>query len=246
MQLVLGQLSTDEKSNEITAIPRLLDIFCVRGNTITIDAIGTRREIAQKIVEKGGDYVLALKENQPTLLDDIRFYMENEVFTRKKSTLKAGGQYARTCENDHGRIETRECFVIPDLSWLDGRERWAGLRGAGLVRSIRKSADCHASVSDRYVIFSRKDMNAAELLKIKRGHWAIENQPHWQLDMLFHEDNSSARVENAAEILNMLRKLALQLMKQDKSLKASVRAKRLRCGYDFFYALHLLGLSSVS
>ena len=246
IQLILGQLSTDEKSNEITAIPKLLDMFCVKGNIITIDAMGTQTEIAKEIIEKGGDYVLALKENQPTLLDDIRVFMENDVLTQKKSVLKAANQYAKTCEKNHGRIETRECFLISDLSWLEGRERWAGLQGAGLIRSKREMVDGHVSTCDHYVIFSCKQMTAEKLLKIKRGHWAIENQLHWVLDVIFHEDQSRARIENTAEILNILRKLALQLMKQETSSKASMRAKRLRCGYDFSYALKVLRVNGFS
>lgn len=246
VQLVLGQLSTDEKSNEITAIPKLLDMFWVKGNIITIDAMGTQTEIAHKIIEKGGDYVLALKENHPTLLDDIRFFMENDVLTQNKSTLKAADRYAKTCEKNHGRIETRECFLISDLSWLEDRERWTGLLGAGLIRSKRQTTDGHVSTSDHYVIFSCKNMTAEKLLTVKRGHWAIENQLHWQLDVLFHEDSSRARIENAAEVLNILRKLALHLMKQEQSFKASMRAKRLRCGYDIFYALKLLQVNGFS
>lgn len=246
VQLVLGQLSTDEKSNEITAIPKLLDMFCVKGNIITIDAMGAQTEVAKQIIEKEGDYVLALKENQPTLLEDIRLFMESDVITQKKSALKVAAQYAKTCEKGHGRIETRECFLIPDLSWLEGRGRWAGLQGAGLIRSKRETSDGHVSMSDHYVIYSCTHMTAEKLLKIKRGHWAIENQLHWQLDVLFREDQSRARIDNAAEVLNILRKLALQLMKQETSLNASMRAKRLRCGYDISYALKVLRVDPFS
>lgn len=246
VQLVLGQLAVDDKGNEITAIPALLDMFCLRGSTVTIDAIGTQTAIAQKIVDKGGDYVLALKDNQPTLLDDIRFYMENEVLRQDKSALKDHGLYANTLDKGHGRIEKRECFLISDLSWLDGREKWAGLSGAAMIRANRAFPDGTASQSEQYFLFSAPDMTASLLLEIKRGHWAIENQLHWVLDMTFHEDDSRARIENAAEVLDILRKLALQLLKHETSVKASMRAKRLRCAYDLSYAFRCLGFYPLS
>ena len=246
IQLVLGQLAVDDKGNEITAIPTLLDMFCLKGNTVTIDAIGTQTAIAQKIIDKGGDYVLALKENQPSLLDDIRFYMENDILPQNKSDLKGCGLYANTLDKGHGRIEKRECFLTSNLDWLDGREKWAGLSGAAMIRANRAFPDGTVSQSDHYFLFSSPDMTASRLLEFKRSHWSIENQLHWVLDMTFHEDNSRARIENAAEVLDILRKLALQLLKQETSVKGSIRAKRLRCGYDLSYAFLCLGVNSVS
>lgn len=130
VQMVLGQVCTDEKSNEITAIPRLLNLLTLTGSTVTIDAMGTQTEIAGQIKVGGGEYVLSLKENHPNMLADIRFYLENELVPMKRKELEAQGKFTCTIDKAHGRIEKRECWVMNDLTWLDGRERWAGLQGA--------------------------------------------------------------------------------------------------------------------
>lgn len=135
LKLVLGQLATDEKSNEITAIPRLLEMFCRKGMVITIDAMGTQIAIAEKIIGLGGDYVLSLKGNQQTLLENIALYLTNEVMTQDKKVLRANGQYERTIEKGHGRIETRECFITREIEWLEEAANWAGLAGAGVIIS---------------------------------------------------------------------------------------------------------------
>lgn len=247
MELVLGQLAVDEKSNEITAIPKLLEMFCVKGNTITIDAMGTQKEIAGIIDQKGGSYILALKENQPSVYADIRLYFEQDVLPSSKAVLKSEGRYARTCEKGHGRIETRECFLTDDIAWLPDKALWPGLKGAACIRSKRVLLpEQHESTSERFFLFSCSDMTADRLLSMQRGHWAIENQLHWCLDVTFHEDDSRARTENAAEVLDILRKLALQLMKQETSVKGSLRNKRLRCGYDVSYAFKVLGVKPFS
>ncbi|MEG2263166.1 MAG: ISAs1 family transposase [Acinetobacter sp.] len=247
VQLVLGQLSVDAKSSEITAIPKLLKLFCVKGNTITIDAMGTQKEIAGIINRKGGDYILALKENQPSLYADIRLYFEQDVLPSSKVALKSEGRYARTCEKGHGRIETRECFLIGDISWLPDKSHWPDLMGAACICSKRILLPAEKeSISERFFLFSCSDMSADRLLSLQRGHWAIENQLHWCLNMTLHEDNSRAHMENAAEVLDILRKLALQLMKQGTSVKGSLRNKRLCCGYDVFYAFNVLGVNPIS
>lgn len=247
MQLVLGQLAVDEKSNEITAIPKLLEMFCVKGNIITIDAMGTQKEIAGLIHQKGGSYLLALKENQPSVYEDIHLYFEQDVFPCAKALLKSEGRYARTCEKGHGRIETRECFLTDDISWLADKPLWPGLKGAACIRSKRTLLPGEQqSTSERFFLFSCPDMTADRLLSLQRGHWAIENQLHWCLDVTFHEDDSRARMENAAEVLDILRKLALQLMKQESSVKGSLRNKRLRCGYDLSYAFKVLRVNPFS
>ena len=247
VQLVLGQLAVDEKSNEITAIPKLLEMFCVKGNTITIDAMGAQKEIAGLIDQKGGSYILALKENQPSVYEDIRLYFKQDVLSTPKTTLKSESRYACTCEKGHGRIETRECFLTDDISWLEGKPLWPGLKGAACIRSKRiLMPGGQESSSERFFLFSCPDMTADKLLSMQRGHWAIENQLHWCLDVTFHEDDSRARMENAAEVLDILRKLALQLMKQETSVKGSLRNKRLRCGYDISYAFKVLGVNTFS
>jgi len=242
LQLVLGQLSTDEKSNEITAIPKLLEMFCRKGMVITIDAMGTQTAIAEKIIGLGGNYVLALKGNQKLLLNDVSLFLTNEVMTQDKKTLRANGQYERTVEKGHGRIETRECFISYDIGWLDGRTDWAGLSGIGVILSKREIIGKEPEYNQHFFIFSLKGATASEILRINRSHWAIENNLHWMLDVLFREDDSRARTEDAAENLNILRKQALQLMKRDDSFKASLRTKRLCCAWDIFYALKIIGV----
>jgi predicted transposase YbfD/YdcC len=242
LQLVLGQLATDEKSNEITAIPKLLEMFCVKGKIITIDAMGAQTDIAEKIIEKEGDYILALKGNQQNLMDDVSFYLDNETVNQSKKQLIEGGLYEKTMEKGHGRIETRECFLCPEIDWLDGRKNWAGLKGIGVIISKREEIGKEPSFVRHYFLYSIENAKAAEILRIKRSHWAIENSLHWMLDVTFREDDCRARTLNAAENLNVLRKQALQFMKSETSSKLSMRQKRLRCAYDFSYALKVLGI----
>lgn len=240
MQLVLGQLCTEEKSNEITAIPKLLDMLMIRGSTVTIDAMGTQTAIAEKIISKEADYILALRENQPSLLEDIRFYAENEVLPQSKAALEVQGQYVCCIEKGHGRIDKRECWLIPDVTWLDGRERWKNLSGAAMIRSTRTLKNSDETTAERYYIYSRSGLTAKEFLTMQRSHWAIENNLHWSLDMQFHEDDAHVRMGHAAVVLNMLRKLVMQMLKADTSVKGSMVSKRLRCCWRFDYALSVL------
>jgi predicted transposase YbfD/YdcC len=242
LQLVLGQISTDEKSNEITAIPKLLDMFCQKGMVITIDAMGTQTDIAKAITEHEADYILSLKGNQPILLDDISLYLKKEIMTQDKKVLKTNGQYFRTTEKGHGRIETRECFSCSDVSWLESAPEWAGLSGFGVIVSKRGIIGKDPEISSRYFIFSNEQTNASDLLRTVRSHWAIENNLHWSLDVTFKEDDSRARLENAQENLNILRKQAMHLLKKDSSVKASLENKRLLCAWDIFYALKVAGV----
>lgn len=241
LKLVLGQLETDEKSNEITAIPQLLKLFGVKGKTITIDAMGTQTGIAEAIRSGGGDYILALKENQPSLLEDVRLYLDTEIIPQKKSELQKAGLYAKTQEKDHGRIETRECYLCDQINWLEQKEKWPGLHGAGVVLA-RREVNEQVSVQRHYFIYSNESMSADKIMEIKRNHWAIENSLHWVLDMAFGEDASRARTNNAALNLNILRKQALQLMRSCTSVKGSMKSKRLRCAWDISFAIRLLGV----
>lgn len=242
-QLVIGQRCVSQKNNEITEIPRLLDMFCVKNCTITIDAMGTQKEIAGKIVEKDGDYILALKENHPTLFNDIQYYAEQELFPQDTKLLSDCGAYATTAQKDHGRIEKRRCWLIKDVSWLEQGKDWAGLAGAAVIHTQRTvQTTGEVSESYRYFLYSDGSMTADRFLHLQRSHWRIENNLHWVLDNVFHEDKCQAYIENSAVILSSLRKLALYLTKQETSFKASMRSKRLRCAYDILYALKVLGL----
>ena len=227
LQLVLGQLATDEKSNEISAIPNLLEMFCLKGAIVTIDAMGTQTEIAKKIVEKGADYILALKGNQPALHDDVKLYFKN---------FHQGCDF-ETLEKGHGRVEKRAYFLETQIGWLEQKHSWQGLNAIGAVRS---RVETRGSVREETRYYITTLDNAEAFAGAVRGHWAIENSLHWVLDVVFREDHCRARLQNAAHTLDIFRKFALQLMKRDTSTSLSLRSKRLKCSYDFSYALSLL------
>jgi len=227
-RLVLGQIATDEKSNEITAIPQLLELLELKGCIVTIDAMGCQKTIAEKIVECDADYVLGLKANQQELHDDVRFYFENEVATAATITHDKG----------HGRIETREYRLETDTSWLHQRSEWAGLRSIGMVKSSVIEKDVLRE-EKRYFITSLTCVD--QFAKAVRTHWGIENSLHWCLDVTFGEDTCRARTGNAAENLNTMRHLALGLLKNENSVKSSLKLKRKRCALSTDYLLKVLG-----
>ena len=250
--MILGQVLTEEKSNEITAIPELLDTLEIKGSTVTIDAMGTQTAIAEKITERGGEYILALKENQPTLLEDARLYFEQDYLSASVEALKGQGRYAQTTDKGHGRTEKRECWLIDaDISGLRRSEVWRKLKGIAVIRSTRtingqQSTAEKPAVAYRYYIYSHEDMTADKFLNLQRQHWAIENNLHWSLDVIFREDSTHARAEHIALVLNMFRKLVLQLLKHDTTLSASLNGKREICAWRFDLALNLLKNASVS
>lgn len=239
--LVLGQLCVDEKTNEIKTIPELLDILCLEGCIVTIDAMGTQKEIARKIMHKNADYILQVKGNQQTLMDDIREYFEKDVFTEKKDALEKAGRYYKDLCKEHGRIEKREYYVENDIEWLRQRHpEWEGLAGIGAcVSTVTEKGNTVTVVN--YAIYSRKGMTAAEYGKSERSHWGIENSLHWVLDIAFREDESRIRAGNAAENMNMARHIGVNLLKQEKSCKMGIASKRKKCGYDMAYLYKVLG-----
>lgn len=237
-KLVLGQLKVNEKSNEITAIPELLKLLDISGCIITIDAMGTQTEIAKTIIESGADYVLALKENQKTLHDDVEFFFKEEVLTKAKKELVKDEIYLKTLEKDHGRIEKREYYMVTNVSWLDQIDKWPNLSAIGMVVSERQEQE-KTSIETRLYIMS-KIKNVKEFSTAVRGHWGIENELHWCLDMGLREDESRARKDNAAENLNVIRHMTLNLLKKETSLKAGINGKRLKCGWDENYLKKVL------
>ena len=241
MQIVLGQVAIDEKSNEITAIPKLLELLALKQCTVTIDAMGTHREISEAILGKGADYIHPVKENQPKLLEDIRIYAEEDVLPVAKKDLKAAQRYACTNDKGHGRIEKRECWLFDDASWLTERHEWPGLKGAAVISSTRTMINTGAtSTCYSYYIYSHDEMTADRFLSLQRKHWAIENNLHWCLDCCFREDDMHVRMGHAAVIINMLRKLCMQMLKADSSVKDSLAGKRQRCAWSFDYALSVV------
>lgn len=233
--LVLGQVKVDGKSNEITAIPTLLDRIDVKGCIVTLDAMGCQKEIAKKIVEKSGDYVLAVKENQGKLYEDIRFLFRFE-------DGQGYDDYQKTVNKAHGRVEIRECWTISDDDWLDylkQRPDWSALNTLIMVKAERRVGK-EISKQTRFYI-SSSSRNAKELLDAIRDHWSIENGLHWVLDIAFREDESRVRIGHAAQNLATIRRLATALLKKETSAKGGIKAKRLQAGWDDDYLLTILG-----
>ena len=225
-RLVLGQVAVADKSNEITAIPGLLRQLDLTDQVVTIDAMGCQTAIAAQIVAQGGDYVLALKENQPALLRDVI----------DSFALAEAGDQTRTKEKGHGRIETRTCGTIDDpavLAWLNPQGAWPGLRSIAKVVGQRQIGADRVG-HPRYDL-SRLPGDAQHIVEAARSHWGIANQVHWVRDGAFREDVSRARVGHAAANLALLRKLVLNLLRADPSRKVGGKASRLKAGWDDGY-----------
>ncbi len=235
--IILGQLKTEKKSNEITAIPELLKTFKLKGCIITIDAMGCQKIIAEQILAQGGDYVLGLKGNQGTLHAEVVNFFDQAIAVGAEEACYS---YAKTLEKDHGRIEEREIWATSKLDWLDNASDWKGLKSLICVQATRQIKG-KVTVERRYYISSLLSL-AERMGQIIRFHWNIENKLHWHLDVSFNEDKSLIRAGNGAENFSLLKRCVLNLVKADTTEKASVTLKRRMAGWDTAYRLKLLGV----
>lgn len=239
--LVLGQVAVDGKSNEITAIPALLRLLDLAGCTVTIDAMGCQTAIAQQIIAQAGEYVLALKDNHPTLYEDVQ-----QTFAAARADgfavyAPADYDYARTVDKGHGRLELRRHWTLRDpalLRYLDPTGAWAGLRGIGLGEAERRVGDT-VSVEARYYLLSAP-RTAAAFGRLVRQHWGIENRVHWVLDVTFREDACRIRAGHAAQNFAVLRHLALNLLRQDTTCRGSLPTKRFKAALNDTYLATIL------
>ena len=219
-QITLGEITVEEKSNEITAVPELLDLMCIEDTIITADSMSCQKKIVQKITDGNADYCIALKENQPNLFKDTEDYF-NEFASESDKTI--------TSEKGHGRIEIREYYLTTDIDWLEQRDDWTHLNALGMVRSKIIKGE-NVSNFTRYFITSLTDIN--EFAYAVRKHWSIENQLHWCLDVIFREDASRARKDNSPLNLNILRKTALSLLNQAKYGRLSKKRMRFKASLN--------------
>jgi predicted transposase YbfD/YdcC len=237
-RLVLAQRAVREKANELRALPEILQMLVLEGCIVTIDAMGTHAPIAQAIVDKGGDYILALKGNQGRLLEDVTALFADAMRVGFAGTEHS---YDRAVDGGHGRIEIRETWAVDDPAWrayVDPQGAWAGLSALVLVRAERRVGE-KVSVELRAYL-SSNDGSAKEIGRAIRSHWGIENSVHWVLDIAFREDESRARVGYAARNLALLRHCALNLLRQEKTARIGIHGKRLKAGWDPAYMLKLL------
>jgi predicted transposase YbfD/YdcC len=231
-RLVLAQIATDAKSNEITAVPKLLEMLSLKGTIVTTDALNCQRAIAQQIVDQGGDYALALKGNQGTLHDDVRLFLDDpacEATTAAEPIVEA----------DHGRIETRTAMVSSEIDWLQKDHQWPGLAAIGKVVRVREAPD-KTSIETAYYLLS-KALSAERFNEVVRQHWGVENRLHWRLDVVMNEDQDRTRLGNGPHNLAVLRHMAINAMQRDTT-KGSLRGKFKRAGWDDAYLTSLLAL----
>lgn len=236
--LTLAQRQVDEKSNEITAIPFLLEMLALSETVVTIDAMGCQTEIAQQIVDKGGDYILALKGNQGHLHEDVAqmfAYFEKIDFQDVPHT------YWRQVNNGHGRLEIRQCWVFSPEEYgqyFRTLDKWPGLSSVVMVQAERRLQ--HKVETEVRFFISSLTVDARQHLHYIRGHWGIENKLHWVLDVAFREDQHQARQGNSAANLAVVRHIVLNLLRQENSFTGGIHAKRLKCGWDLNYRMQVL------
>ena len=246
--LVLGQLKVADKSNEITAVPELLRVLELSGCIVTIDAMGCQKKIAKEIIESDADYVLALKGNQETVHEEVKSFLD-ATLAEQQAQRPVGAELSKeaasmtrleTVEKDHGRLEIRRYYHSAELNWFADLAKWEGLQSVGMVESVRE-VEGKKTMERRYYL-SSLPLGVETFARAVRSHWGVENNVHWVMDVCFREDQSRARAGYAAENLATLRRLALNLLKREKTKKRGIRGKQLNAGWDHAYLLRLLGI----
>ena len=231
-KLVIGQVKAEEKSNEITAIPNLIDVLYLKGAIVTIDAAGCQKKIVRKILKRGAGYIISLKGNQSTMHDEIRAFMQDPAFRKKF-------RKAKTVDNGHGRVETRTCWQTDDIDWFEDRDKWTGLRSVCMVESVVYDKSTRKTTSETRFFISSLPVDPKRALEAIRAHWGVEAM-HWILDMDFDEDRSRARREDLAENLAMLRHVVINVLRLDKSVFGGISVKRKELTWDDDKLLRLM------
>lgn len=246
--LVLGQLKVADKSNEITAVPQLLRALELAGCIVTVDAMGCQKTIAKEIIEADAHYVMALKGNQETVHEEVKSFLDDALQQHEQAATRQGGPkpsaalaYLETVEKDHGRLEIRRYWQSEDLTWFADLDLWEGLRSVGVVEGVRQVGDQAPTVERRYYL-SSLPQGIETFARAVRGHWGVENQVHWVLDVQFNEDQSRARTGHAAENLATLRRLALNLLRREKTKRRGIKGKQRNAGWNHDYLLRLLAI----
>ena len=234
-RLMLGQVKVAEASNEITAVPQLLRLLALKGCIVTVDALNCQKETAAEILKQEADYVLALKGNHPNLQQEVEIFFDAIVNERS-----FGYEISRyeTVDGEHGRIETRKYWQVNVPDYVKEKAAWPGLASLGMCEATRE-LNGQASGEKRYYL-SSLGVDAKRFAEAARGHWSIENSLHWILDVVFREDDSRVRVGHAAENFGLLRRIAVNLLQQEKTLKRGVKTKRLKAALDERYLLKVL------
>lgn len=234
-RLSIGQVKTDQKSNEITAIPELLNLLELKGCIVTIDAMGCQKKIAKRIIDHEADYVLALKDNQGNLSEEVKSYYEEAI---KYGIDDYDIKFHESTDGGHGRVEIRKCYTCSEFDWLEERKKWENLKTIVRIDSERKDGD-QTGYDTRYFITSLND-DPEHILNVVRSHWGVENCLHWVLDVAFREDECRVRKGNAAENFSILRNIATNLLRNEKTCKRGIKGKRLKSGWDNDYLLKVL------
>lgn len=229
-RLVLMQRAVDDKSNEITAIPDVLDLLELQGAVVSLDAMGCQKAIAAKICQRGGDYLLALKDNHPQLREDVGLWLDTEA-------ARGALVVWETLDKDHGRIEIRRTVLSDDLAWLGPKSEWAGLRAVGRVEATRIVGD-RTTTDYRYYLSSLTDLE--RFAHAVRRHWAIENGQHWVLDVQFGEDANRARKDHSAQNLALVRRMAFNVIRHNGPSPHSVRMRKLKAALNDDYRFSLI------